>query len=211
MDECIRFGRHIYRPAPAGTGLWSLRLSDGEPLCMPIEELAAQAARRGIPPRCDYLDYTATAAFRREAGQPLPHMMVSACLAGERCRYDGGDHLVPAARTLVETGEALPVCPECSGGLPCPRTPCERRGNGVFGKDGSDCTAAFAEGARRCLEAARIFPIETALLKARSPSCGVDEIYDGTFSHRCIPGSGVFAEQLAAAGIRLATEQTYHF
>lgn len=208
MDVQIRFGHNIYLPEPAGRGLWTLRLSDGEALCLPPEALAAQAARRGAAPRCDRLDYAATAAFRRETGILPPKVLVSACLAGECCRYDGGSNLVPACREMVESGEAIPVCPECAGGLPCPRTPCEQVGDRVLGEDGSDYTEAFHAGARRCLEAARVFSIEKALLKARSPSCGVDVIYDGTFSHKRIPGSGVFAEKLAAMGIRLATEET---
>ncbi len=133
--------------------------------------------------------------------------MVSACLIGRRCRYDGGDNLVPAIASLHRRGLCLPVCPETEGGLPTPRIPCERCGKTVLGKDGSDRTALFYAGAARCLALARACGAKRAILKARSPCCGAGSIYDGSFSRVLISGDGVFAQLLRADGFALATEE----
>ena len=105
--------------------------------------------------------------------------VVSACLAGESCRYDGGCSPCPAVQALVRTGQALPVCPEVLGGLPTPRVPSEIRGGRVVAKDGTDVTGAFTCGAEEALRLALENGCTAAILKARSPSCGSGEIYDG--------------------------------
>lgn len=158
--------------------------------------------------RCDSIDYEETLKQRQKDGISPPCILVSACLAGECCRYDGKNNLKPSLKALVDKGLALPVCPERSGGLPCPRTPCERVGDQILGRDGADYTAPFYAGAKKCLEAVDVFPIRAAVLKERSPSCGVYTIYDGSFSGNRIPGRGVFAALLASRGIPLYTEDT---
>ena len=98
-------------------------------------------------------------------------IVVSKCLAGEPCRYDGGDNLVPEVRALVERGEAIAVCPEVLGGLPTPRTPSEIQTDGrVRSKQGEDVTEAFLRGAERAMEICRENGCTAAILKARSPS-----------------------------------------
>ncbi|MCQ2444138.1 MAG: DUF523 domain-containing protein [Mailhella sp.] len=133
--------------------------------------------------------------------------VVSACLAGEECRYDGRSNLRPEIAGLVADGIAVPVCPEVLGGLPTPRIPSEIRGAGVFTSGGHDVTEAFTAGAREALRRARAAGCDTAILKARSPSCGCGRIYDGTFSRVLIPGDGIFAAMLRAEGFRLLTEE----
>ena len=130
-------------------------------------------------------------------------IIVSACLAGYRCRYDG--KIVPDEEivALMKRGEAIPVCPEIMGGLPCPRVPAERTADGtrVIAKDGRDLTDAYRRGAEETLRMARLYGCDRAVLKARSPSCGYGQIYDGSFSGTLREGSGVAAELLAENGI----------
>ena len=116
-------------------------------------------------------------------GKPI--LVVSACLCGIAVRYDGSCRTVEQLRTLWRRGEALAVCPECMGGLPVPRQPAERIGDGrVSSCTGADCTAAFENGARQVLALCRQYGIKAAVLKEGSPSCGTREIYDGSFSLR---------------------------
>lgn len=129
-------------------------------------------------------------------------IIVSACLAGYRCRYDGKIVPDPEIVALVKQGKAIPVCPEMLGGLPCPRTPAERTGDGcVIARDDVDVTEAFRTGAEQTLRLARLFGCDHAILKANSPSCGVGRIYDGTFSNTLTEGYGMTAELLLQNGI----------
>ena len=130
-------------------------------------------------------------------------IIVSACLAGFRCRYDAVIKTDPEIADLVRSGKALPVCPEMLGGLPCPRTPAERNSDGTFvlTRDGNDVTNAFRIGAEQTLRLAQQYGCNHAILKARSPSCGYGSIYDGTFSGSLKSGSGVTAELLIENGI----------
>ena len=133
-------------------------------------------------------------------------LVVSACLAGESCRYDGKDNRVEAVAQLVAEGVAVTVCPEGLGGLPTPRVPSERLGACVVNAEGVDVTAEFARGAERALRICEEHGCAEAILKAKSPSCGCGCIYDGTFSRKLIEGNGVFAEMLLARGIPVRTE-----
>ena len=136
--------------------------------------------------------------------------LVSACLAGVPCRMDGQSKPVPAIRSLVERGEAVPVCPEVLGGLPTPRAPSERQPDGrVMNCEGRDVTAEFRLGAERALALCLERGCSCAVLKARSPSCGKGEIYDGSFTKTRVPGNGVCAELLLAQGIPVLTEEEY--
>ena len=137
-------------------------------------------------------------------------ILVSKCLAGEPCRYDGGDNLAPEIRALVEGGEAIAVCPEVLGGLPTPRTPSEIQSDGrVCSKQGEDVTEAFLRGAECAMEICRENDCTAAILKARSPSCGKSVIYDGSFTGTRVAGNGVFAQMLLDAGIPVVTEEEY--
>lgn len=135
-------------------------------------------------------------------------LLISACLLGFCCKYDGGANTLDAATlaALRERYALVPVCPETAGGLPIPREPSERQGSAVRSRSGADVTAFYACGAETALRLALRFGCRKALLKERSPSCGPGEIYDGTFSHTRIPGDGVAAEVLRAAGLSLFGE-----
>ncbi len=136
-------------------------------------------------------------------------LLISACLLGERCRYDGKSKPLPEEilRRLREQYELIPVCPEQAGGLPTPRAPSERRGVKVVSETGRDVTAEYEAGAGFALALAQKEQADAALLKARSPSCGKGAIYDGTFSRTLIPGNGVTAELLEQNGIPVYTEE----
>lgn len=128
-------------------------------------------------------------------------ILISACLLGVSCRYDGASKAHPEILRLMERHTLVPVCPEQLGGLATPRIPAERRGEGVFTRDGVDVTEAYRRGAEETLRLCRLFGCEAAVLKERSPSCGHGEIYDGTFTGTLTAGDGVTAELLAAHGI----------
>lgn len=127
-------------------------------------------------------------------------LLVSACLLGCSCRYDGAAKPVPEVLALMEKHRLIPVCPEQLGGLPTPRPPAERRGEGVFTQAGADVTAAYRRGAEECLRLARLYRCDGAVLKERSPACGCGAVYDGSFSRTLIPGDGVAAQRLREAG-----------
>lgn len=135
-------------------------------------------------------------------------LLISACLLGVRCRYDGESKPLPAEilAPLMEKYELIPVCPEVFGGLSTPRNPSERRGSRVVMNSGEDVTAQYARGAEETLRLARLFSCKTAVLKERSPSCGSGEIYDGTFSGKLTAGSGVTAEMLKSQDIAVLGE-----
>ena len=128
-------------------------------------------------------------------------ILVSACLLGCACRYDGKSKPYPLAQELAKRGLAVPVCPEQLGGLSTPRNPSERRGERVVMSDGRDVTAEYRRGAEETLRLARLYGCTAAVLKEKSPSCGCGRVYDGTFSGTLTDGDGVTAELLAANGI----------
>ena len=138
-------------------------------------------------------------------------VVISACLLGVRCRYDGGDSRNEAAIKHKETDELIPVCPEEAGGLLTPRPPAEivgGDGNDVLdGKakimtvDGTDVTEAYLKGAHHALQVAQSHRATQVILKARSPSCGCGDIYDGTFSGTLTAGDGVTTALLKRHGI----------
>ena len=131
------------------------------------------------------------------------YILVSACLLGMPCRYDGTGKREAGLEKLREQGHTLiPVCPEVLGGLPIPRPPAERQPDGrVITQKGQDVTNQYRAGAQRALELAQVHGCTLAVLKERSPSCGRGQIYDGTFSRTLISGSGVTAQLLEEHGI----------
>lgn len=133
-------------------------------------------------------------------------ILVSACLLGTACRYDGKS--VPCASLLEQLDglQLIPVCPEQLGGLPTPRIPCERQGQRVVSKTGTDTTQQYQRGAQEALRLAKLFGCKAALLKERSPSCGCGQIYDGSFSKTLVGGDGVTAELLKQHGIAVFGE-----
>lgn len=140
-------------------------------------------------------------------------VLVSACLAGAHCRFDGECRTDPRVVALVRQGKAVPVCPEYLGGLPVPRPPAEIRGGEgrevlegrarVYDRDGREVTDAFLQGARRTLRLAWEAGCREAIMKDGSPSCGVGYVYDGSFTGTRRPGMGVAAALLVAGGLRV--------
>ena len=128
-------------------------------------------------------------------------ILVSACLLGVRCRYDGKSKPHPAVERLMEQHTLIPVCGEILGGLPTPRVSAERQGARVVTADGCDVTAAYRRGAEEVLRLAERYGCKAAILKERSPSCGSGRIYDGTFTGTLTDGWCVTAELLRDHGI----------
>ena len=130
-------------------------------------------------------------------------IMVSACLLGENCKYNGGNNRNPELLHLLSGHEVIPVCPEVLGGLSTPRVPAEIVNGVVINREGVSADDAFRQGAKKALEIARQEKPDLIILQSRSPSCGVKEIYDGTFSGKLVPGHGIFAEMALQAGFRV--------
>lgn len=132
-------------------------------------------------------------------------VLVSACLLGMPCRYDGTSKADPKVLSL--NYDWVPVCPEVAGGLTTPRPPAEIKNGRVITKEGVDVSRAFLLGAEQALKLVQAEGIELAILKARSPSCGVGEIYDGTFRQTLTRGDGVTGAALKKAGVRVLSEE----
>ena len=148
--------------------------------------------------------------FRTRGKDDNVKVVVSACLLGENCKYSGGnnrcDRLIERLSERPDI-EVIPVCPEVAGGLPTPRPPAEIVDGEVVNNQGVSVDAEYRAGIAAEME--RLAPmidareVTAAVLQSRSPSCGVREVYDGTFTGRLIPGQGLFAEALAQAGVPL--------
>ena len=135
-------------------------------------------------------------------------VVVSACLLGVRCNHRGESSPSAAVAALAGRYRLVPVCPETAGGLPTPRPEAEMQpGGGVRTRDGADVTDAYRRGADAAVALATAVGATGAVLKARSPSCGSSEVYDGTFSRRRIGGQGVAAAALVAAGLAVRSEE----
>ncbi len=145
--------------------------------------------------------------------------VVSACLCGINCKYNGANNRHETFVKELRAGQVLPLCPEQLGGLTTPRSACEIIGGSgeevlagrakVSNAEGEDLTAAFVKGARECLAIMRMTGIEEAILQRRSPSCGVGKIYDGSFSGQLVAGDGVTAALLRKHGIKVWNDEEY--
>ena len=138
----------------------------------------------------------------------MKRLLISRCLLGDPCRYDGKSRPLAAEtlQALRARYDLIPVCPEVLGGLPTPRTPSERQGSRVVMKTGADVTKEYRLGAEAALRAAQENQVCAAVLKERSPSCGKGKIYDGTFTGTLKEGNGVTAEMLINAGFAVYGE-----
>lgn len=133
-------------------------------------------------------------------------VLISACLLGVACRYDGQSRPLSPVPTSNERITFIPVCPEQLGGLPTPRLPAEICGNAVIRQDGVDITDVYARGAEEALRIAKLYGCRYAVLKERSPSCGSGAVYDGSFSKTLIKGDGVTTKLLRQNGITVIGE-----
>ena len=134
------------------------------------------------------------------------NVAISACLIGDACRYDGLSKKYDRIDELKEKYNLIPICPECLGGLSTPRIPSEIIGNKVINKDGFDNTIYFESGAKKALAIYKENNCAFAILKESSPSCGVNMIYDGSFSGKKIKGIGICAKLFVNFGIKVYTE-----
>ena len=136
------------------------------------------------------------------------NILISACLLGYCCRYDGSSNGRPAAELLAlkRRYHLIPICPEQLGGLKTPRLSAERLGDRVVTIEGDDITAQYEKGAHEALHMAKLFGCTVAIHKSRSPSCGPTETYDGTFTHTVVQRPGTTAELLLANGLEVLDE-----
>ena len=137
-------------------------------------------------------------------------IVVSACLLGVSCRYDGKSKPNRDILELMKKHTLIPICPEQLGGLATPRVPAERCKNKVIRKDGVDVTKEYEKGAMEALNIAKLYNCDMAILKEKSPSCGSIKIYDGSFSKTLIDGKGTTAELFEKNGIKVIGESMIH-
>ena len=133
-------------------------------------------------------------------------VLVSACLIGENCKYDGKNNYSQKLMDFLKDKEYVAVCPEMLGGLKSPRIPCEIVNGVVMNRAGENVDKYFREGAQKALQIAKENNIDMAVLQQRSPTCGAGIIYDGTFSGNKIPGNGVFAQLMIDNGFKVIRE-----
>lgn len=139
-------------------------------------------------------------------------ILVSACLVGVNCKYNGENNLNLEILKLVQEGKAILVCPEQLGGLSTPRKPSEivdRISSKVVASDGTDVTEEYQKGAYETLKIANLYQVKKAILKSKSPSCGNTTIYDGTFTHTLTSGEGITTKLLRENGIEVVNEKEY--
>lgn len=134
-------------------------------------------------------------------------ILVSACLLGRNCKYNGGNNYREKVEKLVQGREVIEVCPEMLAGLGTPRTPIEIRDGEVVSRDGVSVDKVIRDAVAQVLESIKDEPIEFCILKSRSPTCGVHQVYDGTFSGILVDGAGVLAQALQDAGYRVLDDE----
>lgn len=130
-------------------------------------------------------------------------ILVSACLLGENCKYNGGNNYNAAVAEFVKSKEILPICPEMMAGMGCPRTPIEIVDGVLMDRNGNNVDESMREAVAQAMELIRKENIQCAVLQSRSPTCGVNQIYDGSFSGTLIKGSGFFVQALKDAGYQV--------
>ena len=136
-------------------------------------------------------------------------ILISACLLGENCKYNGGNNLHPELTKLQKEHRVIPVCPEVLGGLPTPRVPAEIVHGVVRNRDGVSVDEAFRAGAGRALALAKENKPDLIILQSRSPSCGVGRVYDGSFTGRLVSGNGIFAQMAMEAGFSVVDAEEW--
>lgn len=136
-------------------------------------------------------------------------ILVSACVMGKNCRYDGKNCANQKVIDYLKDKEYQLICPEMMGHLPCPRKPSERVQERIINSEGIDVTEAFYEGARKTLELAIKLQPECIILQEKSPSCGLHKIYDGTFSGKLIQGQGLTAQLLSENGFHVLSSEDF--
>lgn len=138
------------------------------------------------------------------------NILVSGCLLGINCKYNGGNNKIEELSAQMKNVTLIPICPEQLGGLTTPRPPSEIIGDSkVISKEGKDVTPQFVLGAEETLKIAKLYHCKYAILKERSPSCGSNQIYDGSFQGKVKPGEGLAASLLKQNGIKVYSEENF--
>jgi uncharacterized protein YbbK (DUF523 family) len=140
----------------------------------------------------------------------MEKILISSCLLGQNVKYDGGNNSILEnlfIQKLKNLNLLVPICPEVEGGLPIPRVPVELQGQKAINKNLEDKTIFFQNGAKKALKLAKKHNIKYAILKAKSPSCGSEYIYDGSFSKKIVKGDGITAKILKDSGIKIFSEK----
>lgn len=135
--------------------------------------------------------------------------IVSACLCGEKCRYDGKELVSQQIKELVDSGKAIMICPEVLGGMSVPRLPCEIKNNRITNTNNEDTTKYFKNGAEKVLEIVKKYNIKKAILKEKSPSCGSNFIYDGNFNRTLIQGEGLTTKLLRKHDVLVISDEDF--
>lgn len=130
-------------------------------------------------------------------------ILISSCLLGENCKYNGGNNYNAAVAEFVKDKDILTICPEMMAGMGCPRTPIEIVDGVLMDRNGNNVDTAMRKAVADAMKLIRKEDIQCAVLQSRSPTCGVNQIYDGSFSGKLIPGSGVLAQALKNAGYQV--------
>ena len=133
----------------------------------------------------------------------MTKILVSGCLLGENCKYNGGNNYNPRVVEFLKDKEVISICPEMMAGMGCPRNPIEIVDGVLTDCHGKNVDSLIRKSVMEIMERIRDEEIQCAILQSRSPTCGVKQVYDGTFSGKLIPGSGVFAKSLMDAGYRV--------
>ena len=141
--------------------------------------------------------------MERKKGGRAVKILVSACVLGRNCKYSGGNNYSARAEKFLKGHEVVEACPELMAGLGVPRTPIEIVNGVLMDKNGNNVDAPLRAAAAKAAEKAVKQGVDCAILQSRSPTCGVNRVYDGSFSGRLVPGMGVFAQALADAGVRV--------
>lgn len=136
-------------------------------------------------------------------------IIVSACLLGKNCKYNGGNNFNENVNEFLKNKEVIAVCPEVMGGMSIPRLKSEIKGNNVINENSEDVSECFFKGAIKAFEIALENDVKIAILKEKSPSCGSKKIYDGNFNGTVISGSGIFAKMLINRGIKVLSEEDF--
>ena len=139
----------------------------------------------------------------------MKRVLISACLLGLKCRYDGLSKENKDIINMLDKFEFIPVCPEIFGGLETPRVASEKIGKSVINKSGLDVTSNYKRGAEETLRLCKLYNCDIAVLKSKSPSCGKGLIYDGTFSGNLVSGNGITVQLLIDNGIQVYTEEEF--
>ena len=137
------------------------------------------------------------------------NILISACLLGEPCRYDGRGKQNSRVVELLKGKNLIPVCPEVEGGLGIPRPAAEIQGKEVRRENGEAVTEEFHVGASICTKKALSAKVKEAVLKSRSPACGCGHVYDGSFSGSLTRGDGIFTQHLKSVGIQCISDEDF--